>query len=108
MGFIKCYAEKVDKWGRKCNIHLWDDEEGYNIYPFQKTAFKECPEQVAEYQGLNGEFLQETNQFKSADEGLHFHDMPPHQRFLISKYGIDMDRTSWKTSTDKRFCTSSY
>ena len=89
MGFIKCYAEKVDKWGRKCNIHLWDDEEGYNIYPFQKTAFKECPEQVAEYQGLNGEFLQETNQFKSADEGLHFHDMPPHQRFLISKYGID-------------------
>ena len=41
MGFIKCYAEKVDKWGRKCNIHLWDDEEGYNIYICDNPKCKE-------------------------------------------------------------------
>ena len=65
MGFIKCYAEKVDKWGRKCNIHLWDDEEGYNIYPFQKTYLALMNLTLPAYQkylyNLNYAFLQLKN-----------------------------------------------
>jgi len=87
--YIKCYAEPVDKYQRNYKIHLWDDEEGYIEEKYRRTAFIECQEQEAEYLGLNGEYLKETPQFKNADDGLHFHDMPPHQRFLINKYGTD-------------------
>jgi len=87
--YIKCYSEPLDKYQRNFNIHLWDDEEGYVIKPFRKTAFVECPDYEREYYGLSGENLKEVTQFKNADEGLHFHDMHPHQRFLINKYGIN-------------------
>ena len=87
--YIKCYAEPVDKYQRNYKIHLWDDEEGYIEEKYRRTAFTVCQEQEAEYLGLNGEYLKETPQFKNADDGLHFHDMPPHQRFLINKYGTD-------------------
>ena len=88
--YIKCYAEPIDKYQRNYKIHLWDDEEGYIEEKYRRTAFIECSEQEAEYLGLNGEYLKETPQFKNTDDGLHFHDMPPHQRFLINKYGTDV------------------
>ena len=87
--YIKCYAEPVDKYQRNYKIHLWDDEEGYIEEKYRRTAYIECSEQEAECQGLNDEYLKETNQFKNADDGLHFHDMLPHQRYLINKYGTD-------------------
>ena len=87
--YIKCYAEPVDKYQRNYKIHLWDDEEGYILDKYKRTAYIECDEQEAECEGLNGEFLKETPKFKNADDGLHFHDMPPHQRYLINKYGTD-------------------
>ena len=87
--YIKCYSEPLDKYQRNYNIHLWDDEEGYMIKPFRKTAFVECPEYEREFYGLSGENIKEVTQFKNADDGLHFHDMHPHQRFLINKYGTN-------------------
>ena len=92
--YIKCYSEPLDKYQRNYNIHLWDDEDGYSIKPFKKSSFLECPEYEREYYGLSGENLKEVTQFKNKDEGLHFHDMPVHQRFLINKYGTNSDVSS--------------
>ena len=87
--YKKAYAEKTDKWGREFKIHLWDDEEGYDTYEYKRTAFKQCHASVAQCHGLSGEPLQEVEYFKNDDDDLHFHDMLPHQRFLINKYGVN-------------------
>ena len=73
--YIKCYAEPLDKYQRNYKIHLWDDEEGYILDKYKRTAYIECDEQEAECEGLNGEFIKETPKFKNADDGLHFHDI---------------------------------
>ena len=40
-------------------------------------------------EGINGEPLLKTNQWYKTDPNLHFHDIPPYQKFLIEKYGTN-------------------
>ena len=84
--YKKCYAEYAGK--NQYKIHLWTEND-YNIIPWRNPAYIECPEREASYQGLNGEWLKKTYDWDKNTPNLHFHDMPPYQKFLIEKYGTN-------------------
>jgi len=84
--YKKVFAQNQGK--NKYQIHLWTDE-GYEKINWTNKAYIECPPQEATYQGLNGESLKKTSNWYKENPKLHFHDMPPHQKFLIERYGID-------------------
>ena len=86
--YRKCYAEFAGK--NQYKIHLWE-EEGYSIIPWRNPAYVECAERDAQYQGLKGEWLKKTYDWNKDTPGLHFHDMPAYQKFLIEKYGTNDD-----------------
>lgn len=88
MAYKKCFAEFQGK--NQYKIHLWTDEEQeYQIIPWRNPAYIECSEREAEYQGLNGEWLKKTYEWKRDNTALHFHDMPAYQKFLIERYGTN-------------------
>jgi DNA polymerase elongation subunit (family B) len=84
--YKKCYAEYAGK--NRYKIHLWE-EDNYNIVPWSNPAYVECSENEAQYQGLKGEWLKKTYKWDKDTPGLHFHDMPAYQKFLIEKYGTN-------------------
>ena len=91
--YKKCYAEYAGK--NQYKIHLWEEEDtlswksGYSIIPYKVPAYIECSERDAQYQGLKGEWLKKTFNWDKETPGLHFHDMPAYQKFLIEKYGVN-------------------
>mgnify|MGYP003666523268 FL=1 len=91
--YKKCYAEYAGK--NQYKIHLWEEEDtlswksGYSIIPYKVPAYVECSERDAQYQGLKGEWLKKTFNWDKETPGIHFHDMPAYQKFLIEKYGVN-------------------
>jgi DNA polymerase elongation subunit (family B) len=86
--YKKCYAQNLGN--NKYLIHLWEDL-GYSKVEWNNKAYVECDEQDATHVGLNGESLKRISNWKPENTKLHFHDMPPYQKFLIEKYGINDD-----------------
>ena len=84
--YKKCFAKKIGN--NKFLIHLWEDE-GYQKIEWTNYAYKECSPKDATHKGLKNEPLKKTSKYKSDDEGLHFHDMTPHKKFLVEKYGVN-------------------
>ena len=98
--YKKCYAgNKLKHLGPNwIEMHLWDDEDGYNVVPYHNIAYQECSEEEYTYKGLNGEYLKPVEKwffsrnpdYKAKNTpGLHFHDMKPHQKFLVERYGTN-------------------
>ena len=97
MSYKKCYLGK--KLGNNYfEMHLWESDGEHQIIPYNNVAYQECSEEEHSFVGLNGEYLKPTNNwffsknpnYKSKNTpGLHFHDMKPHQKFLIERYGIN-------------------
>ena len=95
--YKKCYPGK--KLGDNYfEMHLWDDQDGYQIVPYNNIAYQECPEEEHSCRGLNGEYLKPIQKWffsKNPDyshkntSGLHFHDMSLEQKFLVETYGIN-------------------
>jgi DNA polymerase elongation subunit (family B) len=90
MSYKKCYAERVGY--NQYKIHLWEDS-GYSIHKYSYPAYEECEEYESESRGLQGEYLKKTFKWDKSNPKLHFHDMVPHQRYLLDKYGTN-DQTS--------------
>jgi hypothetical protein len=88
MSFKKCFAQ--NKGNNKYLVHLWSDE-GYQRTEWINQVFKECHEADSTHTGLNGEPLIKTSKWNREDPKLHFHDMPPYQKFLVEKYGTNDD-----------------
>ena len=86
MSFKKAFARRLQ--GNKYLIHEWTDQ-GYEKVEWVNKAYIECSEVDATHTGLNGESLKKTSNWRSEDTKLHFHDMPPYQKFLVEKYGIN-------------------
>jgi DNA polymerase elongation subunit (family B) len=86
MSYKKCYTSRLK--GNNFLVHLWDDT-GYQKLEWTNKAYIECPESEATHTGLNGEPLKQTSKWFSDNLKLHFHDMPPYQKFLIEKYGVN-------------------
>ncbi len=77
-------------------MHLWT-EEGYEQVEWWNTAYQECSEGEATHRGIHNEPLKNVYKYEKNQLGLHFGDMPAHQKFLIEKYG-----TNDKPSTGHR------
>lgn len=74
-------------------IHLWDDEGGYELFKYKKYAYIEDPN--GEFVGLNGRRLKRTGRWSDQDmeDGIvHEGDINPEMRVLIDKY-LDSDET---------------
>jgi DNA polymerase elongation subunit (family B) len=84
--YKKAFARKLKD--NKYLIHLWEDQ-GYSKIEWDNQAYIECDESEAQFMGLNGEPLKKVINWRSDDSRLHFHDMPPYQKFLVEKYGIN-------------------
>jgi len=97
MSYKKCYLGK--KLGSNYfEMHLWESDGEHQIIPYNNVAYQECSEEEHSFVGLNGEYLKPTNSwffsknpnYRSKNTpGLHFHDMKPHQKFLIERYGVN-------------------
>lgn len=86
MIYKKCYATRLG--GNKYKIHLWD-EAGYDEIEWSNVAYQECDENESEFRGSNDEPLKRIYKWDKNTTNLHFHDMKPHQKFLIERYGIN-------------------
>ncbi len=95
--YKKIFAKKIGS--NKHLIHLWTDS-GYEKIEWTNQAYVECDDSQATHTGLNGESLRKISNWKYTPDknnsyygkntaGLHFQDIPAHQKFLIEKYGID-------------------
>jgi DNA polymerase elongation subunit (family B) len=84
--YKKCFAQRTKNNDFK--IHLWEDS-GYQQLHWTNQAYVECDSNVATHTGLNGEPLRKTRKWFKDTPKLHFHDMPPYQKFLIEKYGTN-------------------
>ena len=84
--YKKCYATRLGN--NKFKIHLWD-EGGYDELDWYNTAFVQCSEDEATNIGLSHEPLKKIHNWDKNTPNLHFHDIPPYQKFLIEKYGIN-------------------
>ena len=83
MIYKKCYATRLG--GNKYKIHLWD-EAGYDEIEWTNAAYQECNGNESEFRGLNNEPLKQIYKWDKNTPNLHFHDMKPHQKFLIERY----------------------
>lgn len=95
MSYIKCYSEKLS--ANHFRMHLWEDD-GYKSVEWHNSVYQECREDDAEYSGINGEPLRKIDKWyfsrnpeysSKNTPGLHFHDIKPHQKFLIERYGTN-------------------
>lgn len=84
--YKKAFARRLKD--NKFLIHLWEDQ-GYSKVEWDNQAYIECHEADAQFTGLNGEPLKKIKNYRNDTPKLHFHDMPPYQKFLVEKYGIN-------------------
>ena len=84
--YKKCFARRLK--GNTFLIHLWEDS-GYNKIEWVNKAYVECHEADATHTGLNGEPLIKTSDWNKDNPKVHFGDMPPYQKFLVEKYGVN-------------------
>tara|TARA_B100000287_G_scaffold121013_1_gene112776 strand:+ start:218 stop:1897 length:1680 start_codon:yes stop_codon:yes gene_type:complete len=84
--YKKCFARRLK--GNTFLIHLWEDS-GYNKIEWVNKAYIECHEADSTHTGLNGEPLKKTSDWNKDNPKVHFGDMPPYQKFLVEKYGIN-------------------
>ena len=86
MSYKKCYSQYLKD--KENIIHLWTDS-GYEKIHWRNFAFVECSKDKATHRGINGEYLKKIYNWDKDTSNLHYHDMPPHQKFLIEKYGTN-------------------
>jgi DNA polymerase elongation subunit (family B) len=70
-------------------MHLWTDDGGYEQVEWWNTAYQECSKDEATHRGIHDEPLKKVYKYEKNQLGLHFGDMPAHQKFLIEKYGTN-------------------
>jgi DNA polymerase elongation subunit (family B) len=95
--YKKCYVGK--KLGENYyEMHLWESDGDHQVIPYNNIAYQEVEPGVHSCRGLNKEFLKPVSKWffsKNPDykhkntPGLHFHDMPVDQKFLVERYGIN-------------------
>ena len=84
--YKKCFTQRLKS--NEYRVHLWTDS-GYEKLNWTNQAYVECDESQATHTGLEGEPLRKTNKWYKETPKLHFHDMPPYQKFLVEKYGVN-------------------
>ena len=95
--YKKCYVGK--KLGENYyEMHLWESDGDHQIIPYNNIAYQEVEPGAHSCRGLNKEYLKPVSKWffsKNPDfkhkntPGLHFHDMPIDQKFLVERYGTN-------------------
>jgi len=95
--YKKCYqGKKLDH--NLYEMHLWEDDGEHQIVEYKNKSYVNCIPEESTLKGLNGEFVKPITNWRFSKNpmykdkntlGLHFHDMPAYQKFLIEKYGIN-------------------
>lgn len=95
--YKKCYVGK--KLGENYyEMHLWESDGDHQVIPYNNIAYQEVEPGAHSCRGLNKEYLKPVSKWffsKNPDfkhkntPGLHFHDMPIDQKFLVERYGIN-------------------
>ena len=95
--YKKCYVGK--KLGENYyEMHLWESDGEHQIIPYNNIAYQEVESGSHSCRGLNKEYLKPVSKWffsKNPDykhkntPGLHFHDMPVDQKFLVERYGVN-------------------
>ncbi len=80
--YKKCYTTKIKD--NKYKVYLWDDL-GYDEVIWYNASYVEDDEGT--FNGINGEKLKKTTKWDRYTPNLHFHDMKPHQKYLVERYG---------------------
>ena len=80
--YKKCYTTKIKD--NKYKVYLWDDI-GYDEVIWYNASYIEDDEGT--FNGINGEKLKKTTKWDKYTPNLHFHDMKPHQKYLVERYG---------------------
>ena len=80
--YKKCYTQKIKD--NKYKVYLWDDI-GYDEIVWYNASYIEDSEGTLN--GINGEKLKKTVNWDRNTPNLHFHDMKPHQKYLVERYG---------------------
>ncbi len=87
MSYKKIYAEY--KGRNNYLIHLWD-EAGYDQINWKKYAYEECSENEKELVSLEGIPVKKIFKWDKTNlRGIHFHDMPAYQHYLIERYSTN-------------------
>lgn len=87
MSYKKIYAEY--KGRNNYLIHLWD-EAGYDQINWRKYAYEECSENEKELVSLEGIPVKKIFKWDKTNlRGIHFHDMPAYQHYLIERYSTN-------------------
>ena len=95
--YKKCYqGKKLDH--NLYEMHLWEDDGEHQVVEYKNKSYVNCNPAESTLKGLNGEFVKPITNWRFSKHpmykdkntpGLHFHDMPAYQKFLIEKYGIN-------------------
>ena len=95
--YKKCYqGKKLDH--NLYEMHLWEDDGEHQVVEYKNKSYVNCIPAESTLKGLNGEFVKPITNWRFSKNpmykdkntpGLHFHDMPAYQKFLIEKYGIN-------------------
>jgi len=80
--YKKCYTQKIKD--NKYKVFLWDDI-GYDEIIWYNASYIEDNE--GDLKGINGERLKKITNWDRNTPNLHFHDMKPHQKYLVERYG---------------------
>jgi DNA polymerase elongation subunit (family B) len=70
-------------------IHLWDDKNGYQTFPYRKYAYKKDP--YGQYNSMHGDKLTRISKWeKDEAEDLFESDVPETTRVLVDIYDTDL------------------
>jgi DNA polymerase elongation subunit (family B) len=95
--YKKCYVGNKYRKGlpNVWEMHVWESDGEHKMVPYENKAYVEDNESYT-CRGLNGEKLKPTSKWyynrnrpENNTPNLHFHDMKPHQKYLIETYGTD-------------------
>ena len=79
-------------------IHLWDDKNGYQTFPYRKYAYKKDP--YGEYLSMYGDKLSKVGKWEKEDaEDLFESDVPETTRVLVDIYDNDLPSTGHRVLT---------
>jgi DNA polymerase elongation subunit (family B) len=79
-------------------IHLWDDKNGYQTFPYRKYAYKKDP--YGQYNSMHGDKLTRISKWeKDEAEDLFESDVPETTRVLVDIYDNDLPSQGHTTMT---------
>jgi DNA polymerase elongation subunit (family B) len=79
-------------------IHLWDDKNGYQTFPYRKYAYKKDP--YGQFKSMNGDKLTRISKWdKDESDDLFESDVPETTRVLVDIYDSDLPSNGHRVMT---------